>query len=120
MRKLISAICAVLISVGTLGLGAGAAGAAPAALQKPVEISANEGTSQVQKVDHRRWHHRRHWDDRRWHRRRHWDDRRWSRRHHHRRWDRHDRRYYGRHHRWDRRYYDRPYRHTGSRIILEL
>lgn len=110
MKKLITAICAILISVGTLGT-AGVASAAPASVQRPVETArTTTANPDVQLVDHRRGHR---WD-RRWERRHHRWDRRWDRRHYRseRRWDR----------RWDRRHYHgRPYRHhTGARVIIGL
>ncbi|MGH7002920.1 MAG: hypothetical protein ACREIP_03130 [Alphaproteobacteria bacterium] len=119
MKKLISAICAVLISVGSLGM-AGTANAAPVTIQTPVETTRTAtADTNIQKIDHRRSH--------RWDRR---DHRRWDRRHHSRRWDRHHSRRWDRHHsrRWERhhshRRWDRPHRRhyerTGTQIILDL
>ena len=102
MRKLISALSAVLVSIGTL-VPLETASAAPMTIQQPVEISKDAPNANVQTVHYRNgWNHRHH---RRWDRR-HYG---WERRHH-RRWDR---RYYG-----ERRYYrpyygDRPYRRSG-------
>jgi hypothetical protein len=103
MRKLISGLCAILISVGTLGT-TGPASAMPVAIQQPVETVSTQNPN-LQTVRHRdRWERRHHRYDRRWDRRHHRYDRRWDRRHH--RWDRRwDRRY---HHRWDRGRYYRP------------
>jgi hypothetical protein len=126
MRKLISAICAVLISVGTFGT-AEVANAAPLTVQKPIEAATNNPN--VENVRHRdRWDRR--WD-RRYYRRHHGWDRRhygWDRRYHNRRWDRRwDRRYYRR---WDRPryyrswddgpYYNRYYRRSGVNVILDF
>ncbi len=118
MRKLISALSAVLVSMGTL-VPVETAGAAPLMIQQPVETSkVATSDPNVQTVRHRdRWerrHHRR-WDrryyrsDRRWHRR--WDrpyySRRWDRPGYYRRWDRP---YYRG---WDDPYYPRYYRRSG-------
>jgi hypothetical protein len=96
MKKLISTLGAVLISIGTLG-SIETASAAPMTIQQPVEISSTAQNPNLQTVHYRdRWERRHH---------------RWHRRHHG--WDR---RHYGwrRHHRWERpRYYsDRPYYRT--------
>jgi hypothetical protein len=106
MRKLISALSAVLVSIGTL-VPVEMASAAPMTIQQPVEISKAAPNANVQTVHYRdRWHrHHRRWD------RRHYG---WERRHH-RRWDR---RYYGERYYGERRYYrpyygDRPYRRSG-------
>jgi hypothetical protein len=99
MRKLISGLSAVLISIGTL-VPVETASAAPMTIQQPVEISKAAPDANVEKV-----HYRDRWDRR-----------------HHRRWDRRhygwNRRYYGgRRYYGQRRYYrpyyrDRPYYRT--------
>ncbi|PSH70584.1 hypothetical protein CU102_00540 [Phyllobacterium brassicacearum] len=126
MRKLISAICAVFISIGTLG-SVEVANAAPMTFQKPVEAATNNPN--IEKVRHRdRWDRR--WDRRYYRRHNRWDRGRhygWDRRYYNRRWDR----------RWDRRYYrryDRPryyrsydgyygnpyYRRSGVSVIFDF
>jgi hypothetical protein len=101
MRKLISALCVTLMSVGALG-SAETASAAPLTIQQPVEATRaaapNEYVKTVQYYDDR-W-------DRRWDRGRHYG---W--RHHHRGWGRpyYYRPYYRPYYRrWDRPYWDRP------------
>jgi hypothetical protein len=117
MKKLISALSAVLVSIGTL-VPVETASAAPMTIQQPIEISKAAPNANVETVHYRdRW-------DRRHHRR--WDRRHygWERRHH-RRWDRRyygDRRYY-RPYYGDRPYYrtwDDPYRYRRSGIYLQF
>ncbi len=117
MSKLISALSAVLVSIGTL-VPVETASAAPMTVQQPVEISKAAQNPNVETVRHRdRW-------DRRHHRR--WDRRHygWERRHH-RRWDRryYGNRYYRRPYYRDRPYYrtwDDPYRYRRSGIYLQF
>lgn len=117
MRKLISALSAVLVSIGTL-VPVETASAAPMTIQQPVEISKAAPNPNVETVHYRdRW-------DRRHHRR--WDRRHygWERRHY-RRWDRryYGDRYYRRPYYRDRPYYrtwDDPYRYRRSGIYLQF
>lgn len=105
MKKLMSALFAVVMSIGALG-AAGPVSAAPMTVEKPIAATGPAAAnSNVQRVQYYRDYDRRY--ERRWHRYdRRWD-RRWDRRYD-RRWDRrYDRRYY---HRYDRRW-DRPYWH---------
>lgn len=136
MNKLISALCATLISAGTLA-PVETAGAGPLTIQQPIETArAAAPNPDLQNVRRDRWERR--WDRRhnRWERRHYRRHNRWERRHYrrwdrpyYRRWDRPygDRRYYRRwggpryYRTWDGPYYNnRYYRRNGVSVILDF